>query len=106
MFDMNKVSTTVKMAVLRSQIRHLKKEVSSYENKAREFEPDSLSYKAYMMYAESSKSILEDTEQLLDSILSPVETNWKKIKAMTEEELDELLSHDKIIIVREKEGVH
>ena len=35
-----------------------------------------------------------------------VETNWRRIKEMTEEELDKLLSHDKIAIIKEKEGVH
>lgn len=38
--------------------------------------------------------------------LKPVETNWKKIKQMSEEELDELLSHEKITIVKDNEGVH
>lgn len=35
-----------------------------------------------------------------------IETNWKKIKEMSEEELDELLSHEKIVIVKDNEGVH
>lgn len=106
MIDMNKIKTSVRMVVLRSQIKHFKKEVEMYEEKAKAFDSTSLSYKAYMMYADSSRLILEETEQLLENLTKPVETNWKKIKQMSEEELDELLSHEKIIIVREKEGVH
>lgn len=105
MIDMNKIKMSVRTAVLRSQIKHLKKEIEMYEEKAKAFDSTSLSYKAYMMYADSSRSILEETEQMLENLTKPVETNWRKIKEMSEEELDELLSHDKIIIVKEKEGV-